>query len=86
MVYPMINEAARCFEDNIISSPRDVDIGMIFGTGFAPFRGGLLKYADSEGLDKVINTLAQFEKDFGSRFKAADYLIKIKNDQGRFYK
>lgn len=85
MVYPMINEAARCFEDNIISNPRDVDIGMIFGTGFAPFRGGLLKYADSEGLNEIIDTLANFEKDFGSRFKPADHFIKINTDQGRFY-
>jgi 3-hydroxyacyl-CoA dehydrogenase / enoyl-CoA hydratase / 3-hydroxybutyryl-CoA epimerase len=85
MVYPMINEAARCLEDGIASCARDVDIGMIFGTGFAPFRGGLLKFADSEGLEKVIATLIDFEKKFGSRFKPADYLVKIKKGEGSFY-
>jgi 3-hydroxyacyl-CoA dehydrogenase/enoyl-CoA hydratase/3-hydroxybutyryl-CoA epimerase len=86
MVYPMINEAARCLEDKISSSARDVDIGMIFGTGFAPFRGGLLKYADTEGLGKIIDTLGGFEKQFGGRFKPADYLVKIKDGQGTFYR
>jgi len=86
MVYPMINEAARCLEDGISSTARDVDIGMIFGTGFAPFRGGLLKFADSEGLEKVISALSDFEKKFGSRFKPADYLVKLKSGQGSFYK
>ncbi len=86
MVYPMINEAARCLEDGIASCARDVDIGMIFGTGFAPFRGGLLKFADSEGLEKVIATLTDFEKKFGSRFKPADYLVKIEKGEGSFYK
>lgn len=86
MVYPMINEAARCFEDNIVSNPRDLDIGMIFGTGFAPFRGGLLKFADDESLEKVLKTLTHFEKEFGSRFKPSDHLKKIKADQDCFYK
>lgn len=85
MVYPMINEAARCFQDNIIAHPRDVDIGMIFGTGFAPFRGGLLNYADSEGLENIINVLANFKNQFGDRFNPADQLVKIQQDQGTFY-
>ncbi|NOG45493.1 MAG: hypothetical protein HND50_09685 [Calditrichaeota bacterium] len=86
MVYPMINEAARCLEDSIASTARDVDIGMIFGTGFAPFRGGLLKFADSEGLEKVVSALTTFEKKFGSRFKPSDYLVKVKDKEGLFYK
>ncbi|MCB0281679.1 MAG: enoyl-CoA hydratase/isomerase family protein [Calditrichaeota bacterium] len=85
MVYPMINEAARCLEDNIATNPRDVDVGMIFGTGFAPFRGGLLKFADSEGLDKLIDVLAGFENKFGQRFKPSSYLQKIKEEKGKFY-
>ncbi len=86
MVYPMINEAARCLDDAIASTARDVDIGMIFGTGFAPFRGGLLKFADSEGLEKVFSSLTGFEEKFGSRFKPADYLVKVKDGEGSFYK
>ena len=85
MIYPMINEAARCLEEKIVEKPRDVDVGMIFGTGFAPFRGGLLRHADSEGLDKVINVLRRFEEKFDARFKPAEGLLAIEKSQGRFY-
>jgi 3-hydroxyacyl-CoA dehydrogenase/enoyl-CoA hydratase/3-hydroxybutyryl-CoA epimerase len=85
MVYPMINEAARCLEEGIALRPRDVDIGMIFGTGFAPFRGGLLKYAESEGLENVVNQLDVFEKEFGQRFKPSAALLKIQESAKGFY-
>ncbi|MGD9487433.1 MAG: 3-hydroxyacyl-CoA dehydrogenase NAD-binding domain-containing protein [Calditrichaceae bacterium] len=86
MVYPMINEAARCLREGIASRPKDVDMGMIFGTGFAPFRGGLLKYADSEGLDNVVKSLEEFEKQFGIRFKPSEYLLELKDSGNKFYK
>jgi 3-hydroxyacyl-CoA dehydrogenase/enoyl-CoA hydratase/3-hydroxybutyryl-CoA epimerase len=85
MIYPMVNEAARCLKEGIAMRPRDVDIGMIFGTGFAPFRGGLLRFADFESLDKVVITLNKFERDFGSRFKPSESLLSIK-EKGGFYK
>jgi len=85
MVFPMINEAARCLRDGIASNPRDVDLGMVFGTGFAPFRGGLLKYADSIGLDTVIKGLTEFEKKFGARFKPSEALLD-RAKSGGFYK
>ena len=85
MVYPMINEAARCLDEGIVERPRDVDIGMIFGTGFAPFRGGLLKYADSEGLENVIEKLKSFADDFGPRFTPAEALLKISKEKKTFY-
>lgn len=50
----MVNEAARCVEEQIVASPGDVDFAMIMGTGFAPFRGGPLRYADSVGAQKLI--------------------------------
>ncbi|MEO5511101.1 MAG: 3-hydroxyacyl-CoA dehydrogenase NAD-binding domain-containing protein, partial [Longimicrobiales bacterium] len=49
-VFAMINEAARVLEDGIVAGPGDIDIAMITGTGFPPFRGGLLRYADSIGM------------------------------------
>ena len=85
MVFPMINEAARCLKDEIVSAPRDVDLGMIFGTGFAPFRGGLLKYADSLGLAAVMKGLTDFEKRFGARFKPSGALTAFEK-AGGFYK
>ncbi len=50
---PMINEAATVLEDKIVENAMAVDLGLIFGIGFPPFRGGLLKYADSEGLERI---------------------------------
>ena len=57
LVYPIINEAARCLDERIVERPEMVDLAMVFGSGFAPFRGGPLRYADSIGLDKVVETL-----------------------------
>ena len=84
MIYPMVNEAARCLQEGIAAVPRDVDIGMIFGTGFAPFRGGLLRYADQENVAKIVLTLQQFEDKYGSRFKPSEALLGI-NERGGFY-
>ncbi len=49
LVFLMVNEAARCVEENVVDSPEDADYGMILGTGFAPFRGGPLRFAEHFG-------------------------------------
>ena len=85
MVYPMINEATRCLDEKIVDRPKDVDLGMIFGTGFAPFRGGLLNYADSEGIEKVSSTLQSFSQEYGSRFELSDALKKMAKENKNFY-
>jgi 3-hydroxyacyl-CoA dehydrogenase len=54
LVLAMVNEAARVLESGIVSDPRTLDLAMIFGTGFPPFQGGPLRYADSVGI-KVIH-------------------------------
>jgi len=84
MVYPMINEAARCLDEGLVKQPRDVDVGMIFGTGFAPFRGGLLKYADTIGLEEVVRTLNEFTEQYGARFTPSKSLLKFEK-KGKFY-
>jgi 3-hydroxyacyl-CoA dehydrogenase/alkylation response protein AidB-like acyl-CoA dehydrogenase/enoyl-CoA hydratase/carnithine racemase len=53
MVLLMVNEAARCLEEQVVATADDVDFGMVMGTGFAPFRGGPLRYADSHGVEKI---------------------------------
>lgn len=73
-VYIMINEAARILEDGIVERADDVDVGMIFGTGFPPFRGGLLRYADKIGLSRVTDTLERCARDCGPRFEVAPLL------------
>ncbi len=85
MVYPMINEAARCLEEKIAARPQDVDLGMIFGTGFAPFRGGLLTYADDEGISKVYETLQTLAESDHNRFKSSSALEKIYKSGKGFY-
>lgn len=60
MVFPIINEAARCLEERIVDHAEQVDLAMVFGTGFAPFRGGPLRYADKVGVDYVVETLDRF--------------------------
>ena len=86
MIYIMINEAARCLEEDIVDSPGSIDIGMIFGTGFPAFRGGLLRYADFIGINHVINSLERLSTKLNAeRFKPCTYLIDLKDQRKGFY-
>ncbi|HSJ10607.1 MAG TPA: 3-hydroxyacyl-CoA dehydrogenase NAD-binding domain-containing protein [Longimicrobiales bacterium] len=81
----MVNEAARVLEDGIVATPGDVDLGMITGTGFPPFRGGLLRWADSLGMAEVLRRLEALEARHGARFTPAS-LIRERAAEGRgFY-
>ena len=80
-VLPMVNEAARILEDGIARSPGDVDLAMITGTGFPPFRGGLLRWADSVGLPTILARLESFEREHGVRYEPAG-LIRRKAESG----
>lgn len=57
MVFLMVNEAARCLEEQIVTDAADVDFGMIMGTGFAPFRGGPLRYTDTVGAARLVGAM-----------------------------
>ena len=57
LVYPVVNEAARCLDEGIARCADDVDLAMVFGTGFAPFRGGPLRFAQTQGLGTVVDAL-----------------------------
>jgi 3-hydroxyacyl-CoA dehydrogenase / enoyl-CoA hydratase / 3-hydroxybutyryl-CoA epimerase len=67
----MVNEAARLLADGIVATPGEVDLGMITGTGFPPFRGGLLRWADTLGMQTVLDRLQQLEEKHGARFTPA---------------
>jgi 3-hydroxyacyl-CoA dehydrogenase/enoyl-CoA hydratase/3-hydroxybutyryl-CoA epimerase/enoyl-CoA isomerase len=60
MMLPMINECSRCLEEKIVTSPVEVDLGLIYGLGFPPFRGGALRYADSVGLKNLCQVGEKF--------------------------
>ncbi len=64
----MLNEAAACLADKVVDNPELVDAGVIFGTGFAPFRGGPLHYARKVGIQQVVATLEQLAETHGPRF------------------
>jgi 3-hydroxyacyl-CoA dehydrogenase/enoyl-CoA hydratase/3-hydroxybutyryl-CoA epimerase len=84
MVLPMVNEAARCLREAVVQSPAHLDLAMILGTGFPPFRGGLCRWADSEGVYGVVNRLKQLEMALGPRFAPAPELLAIAAADG-FY-
>jgi 3-hydroxyacyl-CoA dehydrogenase/enoyl-CoA hydratase/3-hydroxybutyryl-CoA epimerase len=74
MVLPMVDEAARCLAEGVVADPGALDLAMIFGTGFPPFRGGLCRWADSVGLGEVASRLASLgipPSDALARFAAA---------------
>ncbi|MBN1870261.1 MAG: enoyl-CoA hydratase/isomerase family protein [Candidatus Omnitrophica bacterium] len=86
MVYLMINEAARCLEDGVVDDPGAIDVGMIFGTGFPPFRGGLLRYADSVGIDNIVGDLERFTNKLNMKqFMPCAYLLSLRDQKQGFY-
>jgi 3-hydroxyacyl-CoA dehydrogenase/enoyl-CoA hydratase/3-hydroxybutyryl-CoA epimerase len=66
----MVNEAVACLREGVVSDADMVDAGIIFGTGFAPFRGGPIHYAKSRGVELLAARLAELERRHGPRFKA----------------
>ncbi len=86
MLWVMVNEAARCLEEKVVDSAATVDVGMILGTGFPPFRGGLLRYADSEGAAAIVKDLERFQKDSqAARFEPSAFLRNLASSNGRFH-
>ncbi len=86
MIYVMINEAARCLEEKVVDSASSVDIGMMMGTGFPPFRGGLLRYADSIGAAEIVKDLERFQKSADpKRFEPSAALRNLASQGGRFF-
>jgi 3-hydroxyacyl-CoA dehydrogenase/enoyl-CoA hydratase/3-hydroxybutyryl-CoA epimerase len=70
LILRMVNEAAACLREKVVADSDLLDAGMIFGTGFAPFRGGPMHYAKHFGLDKLNELFAKLETQYGGRFKA----------------
>lgn len=84
-VMMMLNEAARCLEEGIIRSPRDGDLGAVFGIGFPPFMGGPYRYMDSLGIANVVNTLARLMHQYGDRFSPCEALRQRAERGEHFY-
>jgi 3-hydroxyacyl-CoA dehydrogenase/enoyl-CoA hydratase/3-hydroxybutyryl-CoA epimerase len=84
LIFLMVNEAARCVEERVIGSPEDADYGMILGTGFAPFRGGPLRYAEHFGLDKVVDELERLAQS-EEKFSPCEIFRKHAREGTKFY-
>ncbi len=82
----MINEAAMCLQEGIVKNAQYLDMAMIMGTGFPPFRGGLLKYADAMGIEHIVITLQSLAKNYGIRFEPAKLLVDMAKADETFYK
>jgi 3-hydroxyacyl-CoA dehydrogenase len=81
----MINEASLCLAENVVEKPEEVDVAMIFGAGFPPFTGGLLRYADKIGTDHIVNTLDKLADTVDERFRPSDYLRKLASNGKGFF-
>jgi len=81
---PMLLEATRVLEEGKVRDPRDVDLGLIYGIGFPPFRGGLLFWADQVGAEQILRWLEPLA-DCGPRLQPTPMLIEMAQSGKKFY-
>jgi 3-hydroxyacyl-CoA dehydrogenase/enoyl-CoA hydratase/3-hydroxybutyryl-CoA epimerase/enoyl-CoA isomerase len=81
---PMLTEASRVLMEGIVRDPADVDMGLILGIGFPPFRGGILRWADTLGLPQVLQKLQRYEK-LGPRFAPTEQMRQLASAGKGFY-
>lgn len=84
LMFLMVNEAARCIEENVVESPEDADYGMILGTGFAPHRAGPLRFAEAFGLKKISEEMSGLAKT-DAKFEPCEILKKHAREGTKFY-
>ena len=84
MMIPMCIETVRCLEEGIVSGPADADMGLIYGIGFPPFRGGALHYMDTVGLDNFCKMCEQYA-DLGALYQPTDGMKKMAADGKTFF-
>jgi hypothetical protein len=80
----MFLEATRVLEDRVAASAHDVDLALIFGIGFPPFRGGLLFWADELGAAAIVEKLKPYES-LGPRYQPTDLLLRTAKKNDKFY-
>ena len=85
LLVAMINEAARVLDEGIAASAADVDLAMIMGTGFPPFRGGLLRFADTLHPRSVCEHARELQGSHGNRFEPPPLLERLANEDQTFY-
>ncbi len=84
LLYAQANEAARCFEEGVVRSVADANIGSIFGWGFAPNQGGALQFINAVGAKRFVARARELAKAYGPRFEPAAIVVKMAQEGGRF--
>jgi 3-hydroxyacyl-CoA dehydrogenase/enoyl-CoA hydratase/3-hydroxybutyryl-CoA epimerase len=85
LVLAMVNEAARILEDGIVDTAGELDLAMIMGSGFPPFRGGLLRFADAHHPRSLLEMLETLAADVGARFEPAPTIRRLAEEDRGFY-
>lgn len=86
LVYLMLNEAALCLQEGIITSPEDGDVGGVFGLGFPPFLGGPFRYLDTHGAGRAVSEMEKLAAGLGPRFEPAPILVHMAEHEDHFYR
>ncbi|MFZ9470803.1 MAG: 3-hydroxyacyl-CoA dehydrogenase family protein [Rickettsiales bacterium] len=84
-ILTMINESAKCLEENVVANARYLDMAMIMGAGFPPFRGGVLRYCDKIGIDVVVKKLQNLQNRIPERFVVSNLLLEMAKNNKKFY-
>jgi len=79
LILPMLNEAVALLREGVVKDADLLDAGVIFGTGFAPFRGGPLQYARNRGISVILQTMERLAADLGDRFRPHDGWKELQN-------
>jgi 3-hydroxyacyl-CoA dehydrogenase/enoyl-CoA hydratase/3-hydroxybutyryl-CoA epimerase len=85
MAFAFLNESALCLQEGILRSPRDGDVGAIFGLGFPPFLGGPFRYLDHLGARFAVETLERLTAVHGARFRPAPMLVDMAREGRSFH-
>jgi 3-hydroxyacyl-CoA dehydrogenase/enoyl-CoA hydratase/3-hydroxybutyryl-CoA epimerase len=85
LVYAMLNEAAAAMSEGVVRTPRDADIGAVFGIGYPPFRGGPLRTLDAIGAGEAVAMLEKLATLHGPRFTPAPVLLELARVGGKWY-
>ncbi len=84
LIFAQANEAARCYQEGVLRSVADANIGSIFGWGFAPFQGGALQFINAMGAKAFVARARELAAKFGPRFEPAAVVVQQAETGGRF--
>lgn len=85
LVLSILNESALCLQEGLVEKPGEIDMAMLMGTGFPPFRGGPLRLIDQQGIQFIVNQLEYYAETRGARFEPCQLLREMASSGKKFY-